>query len=120
MVLICSKCEARLQLDEAKAPSRPFTVRCPKCQGAINVQPPASSDATTAEEGQLKIGSPVIADRAAFERPASAPPFKVQMEDSRISSSNPALATGLSDVAKLLAAALSQADTTSGSRGRKR
>ncbi len=42
MVLICSKCEARLQLDEAKAPSRPFTVRCPKCQDAINVQPPSS------------------------------------------------------------------------------
>jgi ActR/RegA family two-component response regulator len=120
MVLICSKCEARLQLDEAKAPSRPFTVRCPKCQGAINVQPPQSS-AVTAEEGQLKQGSPGIADRAAFERPASAPPFKVEIEDSNVSSANPVSAAGLEDVAKLLAAALSHSDTSSiRSRGRKR
>ena len=120
MVLICSKCEARLQLDEAKAPSRPFTVRCPKCQAAINVQPPALSDATTAEEGQLKRGSPVNADRAGFERPASAPPFKVEIEGSNVTSSDAASAAGLNDVAKLLAAALSHADTTSSSRGRKR
>src|SRR5216684_2460606 len=111
MVLICSKCEARLQLDEAKAPSRPFTVRCPKCQGAINVQPPASSDAATAEEGQLKPGSPVVADRAAFDRPASAAPFKVELEGSNVTSANPVSAAGLNDVAKLLAAALSHADT---------
>ena len=121
MVLICSKCEARLQLDEAKAPSRSFTVRCPKCQGAINVQPPQPTDAATAEEGQLKQGSPVIADRAGFERPVSAPPFKVEMEDSNASSANPFSAAGLNEVAKLLAAALSHADAaTTRSRGRKR
>jgi hypothetical protein len=121
MVLICSKCEARLQLDEAKAPSRPFTVRCPKCQGAINVQPPLSPDAATAEEGQLKQGTPFIADRAAFERPASAPPFRVDLEGSDAASANPASSAGLNDVAKLLAAALSQADNASTrSRSRKR
>jgi ActR/RegA family two-component response regulator len=121
MVLICSKCEARLQLDEAKAPSRPFTVRCPKCQGAIDVQPPAASEATTAEEGRLKQGSPINADRAAFERPASAPPFKVEMEDSNANSTHPASGAGLDEVAKLLAAALSHADTaTTRTRGRKR
>jgi predicted Zn finger-like uncharacterized protein len=120
MVLICSKCEARLQVDEAKAPCRPFTVRCPKCQDAISVQPTAPSDATTAEEGQLKQTTPVIADRAAFEQLVSAPPFKVQTEDPNVSSLNPASATGLNDVAKLLAAALSHADTASSSRGRKR
>src|SRR5260221_11337634 len=111
MVLICSKCEARLQLDEAKAPSRPFTVRCPKCQGAINVQPPQPSDAVAAEGGQLKQGAPAIADRTAFERPVSAPPFRLEMEDSNASSANPASTGGLDDVAKLLAAALSHADT---------
>jgi hypothetical protein len=121
MVLICSKCEARLQLDEAKAPSRPFTVRCPKCQGAINVQPPQSSATVAAEEGQSRQGSPVIADRAAFERPASAPPFKVETEGSTPISAGPASAAGLDEVAKLLAAALSQADTAATrSRGRKR
>jgi hypothetical protein len=121
MVLICSKCEARLQLDEAKAPSRPFTVRCPKCQGAINVQPPPSSDAVPAEEGQLPQRAPANADRTAFARPVSAPPFKVVMEDSQANPANPAAAAGLDEVAKLLAAALSHADTASTrSRGRKR
>jgi hypothetical protein len=120
MVLICSKCEARLQLDEAKAPSRPFTVRCPKCQGAINVQPSSSSAAASAEEGQLKEDSPLTAARAAFERPASAPPFKVEVEGANAASVNPASSAGLNDVAKLLAAALNQADTASTrSRGRK-
>src|SRR5216684_2997807 len=120
MVLICAKCEARLQLDEAKAPSRPFTVRCPKCQGAINVQPPASADATTAEERQLPPTSPVATDRSVFERPTCAPPFKIQTEDPSGAPSNPVSTTGLNDVAKLLAAALSHADTAAGSRGRKR
>lgn len=120
MVLICSKCEARLQLDEAKAPSRSFTVRCPKCQGAINVQPPQSSGDATAEDGQLKPSVPAV-DRTVFERPVSAPPFKVEMEDSNSSGANPASAAGLDEVAKLLAAALSHADTASTrSRGRKR
>lgn len=121
MVLICSKCEARLQLDEAKAPSRPFTVRCPKCQGAIYVQPASTSDDAAAQEVQLKPSAPAITDRSAFERPVSAPPFKVEMEDASASSASPASATGLEGVAKLLAAALSQADTASTrSRGRKR
>jgi len=85
------------------------------------VQPPGSADAVTAAEGQLRQGSPVNADRVAFERPASAAPFKVEIEDSNASSANPASATGLNDVAKLLAAALSQADSASTrSRGRKR
>ncbi len=107
MVLICSKCEARLQLDEAKAPSQPYTVRCPKCQGAINVQPPSSCEA--------------VVDRAAFERPAAAPPFTVEVKASDVTAANAAPAAGLNDVAKLLAAALSQADTARpAGRGRRR
>jgi ActR/RegA family two-component response regulator len=120
MVLICSKCEARLQLDETKVPSRPFMVRCPKCQDAINVQPPASSSTTTTEERHLPQSSPVTADRGAFEPPPSAPAFKVQIESPSVDSSNSASTAGLKDMAKLLAAALSHADTTAGSRGRKR
>lgn len=38
----------RLQLDDAKVPARAFTVRCPKCQNVINVQPPASELAHSA------------------------------------------------------------------------
>lgn len=120
MVLICAKCEARLQLDEAKTPSRPFTVRCPKCQDSISVQPPATSDQTAAARGESSAqAASTVSDRAVFERPAVAPAFKVDVEDSKVSES---ISTdGLSDVAKLLAEALRHADTgATGTRGRKR
>lgn len=39
MLVTCPRCTTRLQLDDAKVPSRPFTVRCPKCQHILNAQP---------------------------------------------------------------------------------
>lgn len=120
MVLICAKCDSRLQLDEAKTPSRPFTVRCPKCQDTISVQPPASSDQPVAARAESSAqASPTVFDRAVFERPAVAPAFKVDVEDSK--ASEPVSTDGLSDMAKLLAEALRHADTgAAGTRGRKR
>ena len=41
MIVTCPNCTARLQLDGAKVPARPFSVRCPKCQQIINAQPPS-------------------------------------------------------------------------------
>lgn len=41
MIVTCHNCATRLQLDDAKVPSRPFTVRCPKCAQIVNAQPPA-------------------------------------------------------------------------------
>jgi predicted Zn finger-like uncharacterized protein len=53
MIVTCLNCSARLQLDEAKIPSRPFSVRCPKCQQIINTQPAAQAqrDAVSAVGG---------------------------------------------------------------------
>ncbi len=48
MIVTCSNCTARLQLDAAKIPARPFSVRCPKCQQIINAQPPAQPAARDA------------------------------------------------------------------------
>jgi predicted Zn finger-like uncharacterized protein len=45
MIVACPNCTTRLQLDDAKVPARPFTMRCPKCQQIINAQPPGSSGA---------------------------------------------------------------------------
>lgn len=42
MIVVCTNCSMRLQVDDAKVPARAFTVRCPKCQSVINAQPPAS------------------------------------------------------------------------------
>src|SRR5712691_4367438 len=120
MVLSCPKCEARLQLDDAKAPSRPFTVRCPKCQGAINVQPSTTPEDTLSEAVPLAHTSS-SPDRVAFERSVPAPLFRPIVEESIPAASGAGSPSGLNDVAKLLAEALRQADTGSGpSRGRKR
>lgn len=40
MIITCQQCSTRLQLEDVKVPSRPFALRCPKCQQLINVQPP--------------------------------------------------------------------------------
>ena len=115
MVLICSKCEARLQLDEAKAPSRPFTVRCPKCQTSVNVQ---TATATTAEPGSpdaLALAETSAGlSRAAFERPITAPRFTPTPEEPAVASAGPVAAMpGLNDLAKLLADAMRQSGPVS-------
>lgn len=43
MIVTCPNCTTRLQLDGAKVPARPFSVRCPKCQQIVNAQPPAQT-----------------------------------------------------------------------------
>src|SRR5215216_2448718 len=43
MIVTCPNCTTRLQLDGAKVPARPFSVRCPKCQQIVNAQPPAQA-----------------------------------------------------------------------------
>jgi len=108
MVLICPKCEARLQLDETKAPSRPFTVRCPKCQTPVNVQASVASIEMSPSETAQSSALLDVPARATFERPASAPPFNGE-GDAPVPAA-PASAAGLSDLAKLMAEALRQAD----------
>jgi predicted Zn finger-like uncharacterized protein len=54
MIVTCPNCTTRLQLDKAKVPARPFSVRCPKCQQIVNAQPPSASpraDALAAVSG---------------------------------------------------------------------
>lgn len=43
MIVTCPNCTTRLQLDGAKVPARPFSLRCPKCQQIVNAQPPAQA-----------------------------------------------------------------------------
>lgn len=121
MVLICSKCEARLQLDEAKTPSRPFTVSCPKCQTSINVQPasavsvePVTPEAATSSEDVT------VLNRLPFERPVTAPLFRPTREAADAAPVNQGGAMpGLNDLAKLLADAMRQSDgVTATGRGR--
>lgn len=118
MVLICPQCDARLQLDEAKAPSRPFNVRCPKCQTAVNVEAaPAGENAPAESVAQTPSTTPPMSQ---FERPAVAQVFKPDGDDSDPAVKNENAPAGLDGIAKLLAEALRHADTSAGNRGRKR
>jgi|SRR6267142_2660969 len=108
MVLICSKCEARLQLDEAKTPSRPFTVRCPKCQTSVSLQPATAVGAGTPDAAASTDAAP---GRTFFERPVTAPRFTLTSEETETASVTQAGAIpGLNDLAKLLAEAMRQSD----------
>jgi len=51
MTLTCPNCQTRLQLDDEKTPAQPFTVRCPKCQAAVKLQPAGDGD-------QMSWGAP--------------------------------------------------------------
>ena len=117
MVLICPKCEARLTLDEAKAPSRPFSVRCPKCQTSVNVQPPAAPTVTALTDEMVEM--PPAPSASPFERPITAPPFDGGGQTAKAATEN--VPAGLDGLAKLLADALRGANTGSAAnRARKR
>lgn len=117
MVVICTKCEARLQLDEAKTPTRPFSVRCPKCQTSNTVQPLAAAQP---DEGLISAAEEPVLSRSPFERPVTAPRFTVVPEDSEaVAGSQSGAMPGLGDLAKLFADAMRQSDGAGGSsRGR--
>ena len=102
MLLVCPQCAARLQLDDAKAPARPFTVRCPKCQASVSHPPTQVS-----ESQPITADVPVVGDAdssARFEAPTAAPRFARRDENNSVAVDEPK--NGLDDIAKLLAAAL--------------
>ncbi len=57
MIVSCPNCATRSQLEDAKVPARPFTVRCPECQHSINAQPAGEA----ADNGGLGVVSPAAA-----------------------------------------------------------
>lgn len=111
MVLICQHCNARLQLDDAKTPSRPFSVRCPKCQASVN-HAPASTPETTTTAPSTAAKAPLEVTATSFERPTTAPAFKPAGEIKSVSAEENA--PGLNEIAKLLAEALQHSDRHAG------
>ena len=113
MVLTCPKCEARLQLDEAKRPAHPFTVRCPKCQTSVNVQPSDEVSVESRSDQAALSEAPARNAVPSFEPPATAKPFRTR-EEEKSAGSMSATPPGLSDIAKLLAEALNHSGSHSG------
>lgn len=101
MVVNCPQCETRLKLDEAKTPSHPFKVRCPKCQTSVDVEPP-SSGSTEPE------AFPAAEPASLYQKPASAPLFNAQTDEHQ-AIATPASVSGADDLAALLTEALRNA-----------
>jgi predicted Zn finger-like uncharacterized protein len=112
MVLICPQCSARLQLDDAKAPARPFSVRCPKCQASVS-HSPANLAETTATLDDIPAVNHSDSSSSRYETPTAAPRFRPRDENI------PALAIepgdDLATIAKLLRAALQPPEHADGS-----
>ena len=70
MIIVCQNCTSRFQVDDAKVPAGPFTVRCPKCQDIVS-----SSSATANPEKSVASVTKASAP-AKFERSVPAPLFR--------------------------------------------
>src|SRR5919202_580580 len=108
MVITCQQCSARLQLDDTKVPSRPFTVRCPKCQHIINAQPQSP-----AQGGALAVGDTPAAHASRFARPMPAPAFRLEGAEGAGDAPQPdAIRSDRDEIAQLLSTLLSRAMTS--------
>jgi predicted Zn finger-like uncharacterized protein len=74
MIIVCQKCDSRLQLDDAKVPSKPFVVRCPKCNSSVDSGLPSQ----VLEQSALGVGSSPATEHARFEQPTPAPLFELE------------------------------------------
>jgi predicted Zn finger-like uncharacterized protein len=62
MIIRCDNCSVSLQLDESKVPTRVFTVRCPRCQNLVRVNP--AGDTSTVKQLQSNGPAPAVGDNA--------------------------------------------------------
>ncbi|HEV7745717.1 MAG TPA: zinc-ribbon domain-containing protein [Pyrinomonadaceae bacterium] len=72
MIIICQKCDSRLQLDEARVPARPFVIRCPKCHSSVDSGFP---NPAAEQNSAVAAGSPAT-ENSRFEQPNPAPLFE--------------------------------------------
>ena len=67
MIIVCTKCSTRLQVDQEKSPNRSFNVRCPKCSTTISSGTPSPA----LDQSALGIGGSPSTDHRRFEQPAA-------------------------------------------------
>jgi predicted Zn finger-like uncharacterized protein len=113
MIVTCPNCTTRLQLDDAKVPARPFSVRCPKCQQIINAQPPAPQ---AQRDALAAVVGGVPATTRAQQEATATPPAPVLRDGGLAGATAPLADEG--EVVRLLTALLQRGATeAAGPRG---
>lgn len=72
MIIVCTNCSSRIQIDDAKIPTGSFSVRCPKCNHSV-----ASNG--TPQKGALAVGGSPATDPPRFDRLKPAPLFETSV-----------------------------------------
>jgi predicted Zn finger-like uncharacterized protein len=85
MIIVCQKCDSRLQVDEAKVPARPFVVRCPKCNSSIDSGLPIATE----DHSAGAIPEIPSSENLRFEQPNPAPLFQVDQKADVIGPESP-------------------------------
>ncbi len=99
MIVLCPQCSVSLQIDESKATTKRFTIRCPKCQHMIPVD-------TNAKINPHETAAAAPAPPARNWDTAPAATFQ---KNGAASSSDEIDSTGNPDLLRLLAATLKKA-----------
>lgn len=107
MIIVCQKCDTRLQVDDAKVPTKPFVIKCPKCNSSVD----SGLSSAALEQGATSLGGSPATEHPRFDEPTPAPLFELEQ-------ANPAgkdvLAT--ERLAELLSGLLNQAPGSARSR----
>lgn len=72
MILVCENCSTSLQLDEKKAPSGKFTIRCPKCKNLVSVSVPVGNQNSAPNGAAESAANHTPAQPAARYKPSPA------------------------------------------------
>lgn len=80
MLVICTNCNTRLQLDESKIPPQVSKARCPKCQASVEIKSSAAADSDAAGTSLPAEMTPPSPHISPFEQPPAAAPFKTESE----------------------------------------
>lgn len=99
MIIVCPTCATRLQIDDEKAPSKPFNVRCPKCSSSIN----SAALSPALNQSALAVGESPSTARHRFDPVRSAPTFELAPKPTNGAQDPPA-----DDAVKLLLSLLRQ------------
>lgn len=104
MIISCQKCASRLQVDETKITSRPFTVRCPKCNSSVD----GGSASPAVEQSAIAVGESPATGNPRFEQPKPAPLFEPQQTVKEVKADTSAA----EQLVELLSGLLNQAGST--------